>query len=234
MNEQTNLFNETQPMKNSGSEDYMLSEEDEFPVINTHSTYMKIAIKYKLPPDLKSIFKISKIGNSYGFCPDINGDPSLLLGPHWPYFLISFSISTIMFIILHKSYINLSQSILSYFGWPIYFFWAISYIITSVKNPGYPKTNLESIRGSKQMSYCDKCELWNKPKSNTYHCNRCDICIEGHKFHFIFTGHCIGKNNKKEFYIFISATFFLIIYLTVVYYLSKRIRNNENIEIIKL
>ena len=214
MNEELGLFNETQPIKQSSKFQMLnnnnLDEEDEIPSFNSHSTYMKIAIKYKLPPDFKSVFNVLKLGNSYGFCPDINGDPIILIGPHWPFFLSTFFLITIFYIIIHKSYIHNSQIIINYLGWLLYLIWTIIFYLISLKNPGYPKTNLESIRGSKQMSYCDKCELWNKPKSKTYHCNKCDICIEGHKFHCIITGHCIGKKNKKEFYWFIIISFLFI------------------------
>ena len=207
MNEETSLFNEMQPIKQS-SKYQMLNgnqeEEYDYPNINTHSAYMKIAIKYKLPPDLKSVFSISKLGNSYGLCPDINGDPLILIGPQWYFFILTFLLSIIIYIFIYRSYINRSEIIMiKYMSWPLYIVWALLFFFISMINPGYPKTNLESIRGSKQMSYCDKCELWNKPKSNTYHCNICDICIEGHKLHCFITGHCIGCKNKKYFYWFI-------------------------------
>ena len=229
MNEETSLFNETQPIKSSSQYQMLnnsLEENFDYPELNNHSTYMKIAIKYKLPPDFKSVFKISKLGNSYGFCPDINGDPIILIGPQWPIFISTFIILTIIFIFIHKSYIHNSHIILiKYLGWPIYLSWAIFFFITSIKNPGYPKTNLESIRGSKQMSYCDKCELWNKPKSQTYHCNICDVCIEGHKLHFILTGHCIGEKNKKYFYWFIIISIIFLFYILTIYYLNKKSKN---------
>ena len=229
MNEELGLFNETQPIKQSSKFQMLnnndLDEEDEIPSFNSHSTYMKIAIKYKLPPDFKSVFNVLKLGNSYGFCPDINGDPIILIGPHWPFFLSTFFLITIFYIIIHKSYIHNLHIIINYLGWLLYLIWTIIFYSISLKNPGYPKTNLESIRGSKQMSYCDKCELWNKPKSKTYHCNKCDICIEGHKFHCIITGHCIGKKNKKEFYWFIITSIIFLFYLFAICYFNKKTDN---------
>ena len=70
MNESTS-FNETQPIKQSAN--YTMfnnpNEEDQsiYPQINSNSTYMKIAIKYKLPPNFSSVFKISKLGFSICF-----------------------------------------------------------------------------------------------------------------------------------------------------------------------
>ena len=232
MNEELGLLNETHPIK-QGSKNQLLpnnnlEEENEYPTFNSNSTYLKIAIKYKLPPDFKSVFKISKLGNSYGFCPDINGDPLILIGPQWPFFILFFSLITIIYLIIQKSYIiNSNNIIIQYSGWPLFLLWSVFFLITCLKNPGYPKTNLESIRGSKQMLYCDKCELWNKPKSKTYHCNKCDVCIEGQKFHFFITGHCIGNKNKKEFYCFIIISIILFFYLFFIYYYNKELENNK-------
>ena len=220
-------FNETQPIKQSAN--YSIfnnpNEEDQsiYPLINSNSTYMKIAIKYKLPPNFSSIFKISRLGNSYGFCPDVNGDSNLLIGPHWYFFIIFFSLFSIFFYYFNKYFISSANIlILVYIDRFFYIMWAITYLLTSIKNPGYPKTNLENIRGSKQMSYCDKCELWYRPKSKTYHCKKCDVCIEGHKYHCLITGHCIGRKNKKEFYIFVMLSILYMFYLATIYYFNNK------------
>jgi len=220
-------FNETQPIKQSPNYPILnnLNEEDQsiYPQINSNSTYMKIAIKYKLPPNFSSIFKISKLGNSYGFCPDVNGDSNLLIGPHWYFFLLFFSSFSLFFYYFNKYIISSANIlILTYIERLFYIMWSITYLLTSIKNPGYPKTNLENIRGSKQMSYCDKCELWYRPKSKTYHCKKCDVCIEGHKYHCLMTGHCIGRKNKKEFYIFVMLSILYMFYLATIYYFNNK------------
>ena len=226
MNE-SSLFNETQPIKQSSNYPMLSNnnpeDQSDFPQINSSSRYMKIAIKYKLPPNFSSIFKITKLGNSYGFCPDVNGDSNILIGPHWPFFIITFTSLSFFLYLFNKYYIITADIlVLIYIERLFYIMWAITYIITSLKNPGYPKTNLESIRGSKQMSYCDKCELWYRPKSKTYHCKKCDVCIEGHRFHCVITGHCIGRKNKKEFYIFVMLSILIIFYLSTIYYFNNK------------
>ena len=225
MNE-SSLFNETQPIKQSSNYPMLnnnTEDQSDFPQINSSSRYMKIAIKYKLPPNFSSIFKITKLGNSYGFCPDVNGDSNILIGPHWPFFIITFTSISFFLYLFNKYYIITADIlVLIYIERLFYIMWAITYIITSLKNPGYPKTNLESIRGSKQMSYCDKCELWYRPKSKTYHCKKCDVCIEGHRFHCVITGHCIGRKNKKEFYIFVMLSILIIFYLSTIYYFNNK------------
>ena len=226
MNE-SSLFNETQPIKQSSNYPMLTNnnpeDQSDFPQINSSSRYMKIAIKYKLPPNFSSIFKITKLGNSYGFCPDVNGDSNILIGPHWPFFIITFTSISFFLYLFNKYYIITADIlVLIYIERLFYIMWAITYIITSLKNPGYPKTNLESIRGSKQMSYCDKCELWYRPKSKTYHCKKCDVCIEGHRFHCVITGHCIGRKNKKEFYIFVMLSILIIFYMSTIYYFNNK------------
>ena len=226
MNE-SSLFNETQPIKHSSNYPMLTNnnpeDQSDFPQINSSSRYMKIAIKYKLPPNFSSIFKITKLGNSYGFCPDVNGDSNILIGPHWPFFIITFTSISFFLYLFNKYYIITADIlVLIYIERLFYIMWAITFIITSLKNPGYPKTNLESIRGSKQMSYCDKCELWYRPKSKTYHCKKCDVCIEGHRFHCVITGHCIGRKNKKEFYIFVMLSILIIFYLSTIYYFNNK------------
>ena len=231
--DETTLFNETQPIKQSKNYPMLnnnnMEDQSDYPQINSTSRYMKIAIKYKLPPNFSSIFKITKLGNSYGFCPDVNGDSNILIGPQWYIFIITFiSFSTFLFLFNKYYIIPTDILILIYIERMFYIMWAITYILTALKNPGYPKTNLENIRGSKQMFYCDKCELWYRPKSRTYHCKKCDICIEGHRFHFILSGHCIGRKNKKEFYIFIMLTILFIFYLSTIYYFNnKKTTNNK-------
>ena len=224
---ESNIFNETQPIKQS-TDSHILNNNNtedisEYPQINSSSRYMKIAIKYKLPPNFSSIFKISRLGNSYGFCPDVNGDSNILIDPQWPFFIITFILLSTFLYLFNKYFIITADIlVLIYIERMFYIMWAITYILTSIKNPGYTKTNLESIRGSKQMSYCDKCELWYRPKSKTYHCKKCDVCIEGHRFHCIITGHCIGRKNKKEFYIFVMLSILFIFYLSTIYYFNNR------------
>jgi hypothetical protein len=51
--------------------------------------------------------------------------------------------------------------------------------------------------------YCEKCKVF-KPK-RVFHCERCDICIEGFDHHCPWMSKCIGKKNLKSFYLFILS-----------------------------
>ena len=192
---------------------------------------MKIAIKYKLPPNFSSIFKISKIGNSYGFCPDVNGDSNILIGPHWYIFLITFAFFSTLLYFFNKYYLIPSNIlILIYIERMFYIMWATTYTLTSIKNPGYPKTNLESIRGSKQMSYCDKCELWYRPKSKTYHCKNVIYVLKDIDIIVLLLGIVLEGKIRKNF-IFLSCylycTFFIYPRFIILIIKSRKIKNNK-------
>ena len=137
MNE-SSLFNETQPIKQSSNYPMLTNnnpeDQSDFPQINSSSRYMKIAIKYKLPPNFSSIFKITKLGNSYGFCPDVNGDSNILIGPHWPFFIITFTSISFFLYLFNKYYIITADIlVLIYIERLFYIMWAITFIITSLK-----------------------------------------------------------------------------------------------------
>lgn len=224
--ESNKMYNETEPIKQSSNYKIMSNNNEDNHFNNNnksgiHSTYMKFAIKYKLPANFQSILSVSHLGSSIGLCPDINGDPLIILGPQWPLFLGLFILLSFSYFFIHYYLDYHSFQILLKFGWPLYIIWSITYLITSLKNPGYPKTNLESVRGSKEMSYCDKCEIWYKPESQTIHCDKCDICIEGYIHHCSCTGHCIGTRNKNMFYLFVVFSTIFLSYLLICFALNK-------------
>ena len=142
--DETTLFNETQPIKQSKNYPMLnnnnMEDQSDYPQINSTSRYMKIAIKYKLPPNFSSIFKITKLGNSYGFCPDVNGDSNILIGPQWPIFIITFIFLSTFLFLFNKYYIIPTDIlILIYIERMFYIMWAITYILIALKNPGYQK-----------------------------------------------------------------------------------------------
>ena len=170
----------------------------------------KLYIKYN---KYFRLCKMTKIGKSYSFFYDKNGDPLIIIGPNWPYCIILFIFSTLVFTFIYFYYNEQSSTIIKFSDWMIFLIWSISYFAMCMKNPGYPKTCPESIKGTKEMSYCDKCEIWYKPSSSTIHCEICDICIEGFSYHCFWAGHCIGANNKIEFYLFLFISLLFPIYL---------------------
>ena len=214
------LINETQPIKKGefllnsiNNENHFDSSLSKDPNNSFKSTYEKFGIKLHIPENLTSIFKISKIGKSVGLFPNKNGDPQIIIGPQWPFFLLFQIISLCTFLYIYNKYNENSTNFIKILDWLFFIIWIITSIIVSLKNPGYPKISLESVGGNKEMLYCDKCEIWYKPLSSTFHCDICDICVEGHIRHCLLTGHCIGDNNKKIFYGFLIISAIFTIYL---------------------
>ena len=158
-------------------------------------------------------FKMTKIGKSTALFYNKNDDPLFIIGPQWPYCLGLTIGITIIYIFIYFYYNTNSSTFVKILDWIFYILWSISYIYTSIKNPGYPKMCSETIKGTKEMLYCEKCELWYKPTSSTIHCEICDICIEGFTHHCFWFGHCIGINNKKEFYVFLILSVIFPVYL---------------------
>jgi hypothetical protein len=161
------------------------------------------------------ILKMTKIGNTKAFFYNTNDDPLFIIGPQWPYCLALLIGITLIYILIYLYFNKNSSTLVKIIDWILYILWDISYISTCIKNPGYPKMCSETIKGNKDMLYCEKCELWYKPTSSTIHCDICDICIEGFTHHCFWFGHCIGINNKKEFYAFLFLSFIFPIYLMV-------------------
>jgi len=157
--------------------------------------------------------KTTKLGKSFALLYNENDDPFIIIGPQWPYCVILLSISTLIYICIFLYYKSRLSLFIKISDWIIFLLWVFSYVFMCMKNPGFPKMNSESIRGTKDMSYCEKCEVWYKPSSSTIHCEICDICIEGYTQHCILSGHCIGVNNKFNFYVFLVFSMIFPIYL---------------------
>ena len=49
-------------------------------------------------------------------------------------------------------------------------------------------------------------------KRRTYHCDICDVCVDGYDHHCVFVGKCIGRGNMGQF-----KEFLLIIFGTMIY-----------------
>ena len=170
---------------------------------------------YLSPNKCFQLFKMTKMGKSFAFFYNKNDDPMCIIGPQWQYCIILLIIATVAYIFIYLYYNNKSTTLIKISDWIFFGIWLLSYIFICIKNPGYPKNCSESIKGTKEMSYCDKCEIWYKLSSSTIHCEICDICIEGYTHHCTWTGHCIGGDNKKYFYLFLLISILFPIYLMI-------------------
>ena len=132
--------------------------------------------------------------------------------------VLTFLSNTILNLAIDQSY---NRTI--FIGWIIYYIQLASYIITVLKNPGIPTYQMSILNNTSkdQSKTCNICQIIIVPNTKTHHCKECNICIIGYDHHCPWTSKCIGKDNLKEFYIFLSSTVILFIYLIYAVSFSK-------------
>ena len=150
----------------------------------------------------------------------------------FPYYLfLFFHFLYIYFIIIFEfPFIDLKRIMLLY---RIYLLWTglvwIYIIYFLNKSPGKIKTNkknylLNLIENDNKNEidlwyYCIKCKIKKEPNSN--HCYFCDECYSDFDHHCIWLKKCIGKNNKKDFYVLILIILLNAIFNIIICFLSE-------------
>lgn len=124
-----------------------------------------------------------RIGNLYTFLFDKNGDPLIVIGPHWPFFAcLSTTITIISFIFFYFLWNSLSIVIRSV-GLLLYVLQISSYVFIFLKNPGLPLQRQQLRTMPSQLErgfkYCDQCHILVKVEEKTSHCDDCNVCIIG-------------------------------------------------------
>ena len=154
------------------------------------------------------------VGRTLFLFLDKYSNPLFIIGPNWPMFICLISTLSLLMLFIFLKFWSSLGFYTKLFGKIIYFTFIISYTYTSLINPGYPRNTIGRSFGIPKNDYyfCEYCGFYLRKCSYGSHCDQCKICIEKYEHHCVWTGHCIGKNNKITFYIFLFSTFALIIY----------------------
>ena len=172
----------------------------------------------KIPAQNCQFYKF--VGRTLFLFLDKYSNPLFIIGPQWPIFICLTTVISLIMLFLYLKYWCVYGFYTKLIG--VILFWAfiISYTYTSLINPGYPRNTIGRAFGipKNDYYYCEYCGFYLKKCSYGSHCEICQICIEKHDHHCVWTGHCIGKNNKISFYIFVVSVFCLIFYFGYAFY----------------
>ena len=192
---------------------------------------------YYKPKTKFNTMKATRKGNMLMMCYNSNGEPLIVIGPHWPFTIcVMLFIDAIIFFYFHFLK-NLLQNTIYKLGIVISFIQIFSYVIIFILNPGIPQKelwieNYFKNRNSNSMndiseSYriCNICKIVRRNSDNTHHCDECNICIKGVDHHCSWISKCISVKNKKLYYLFLLSTFSLLIYFILALFSLLFVRN---------
>ncbi|KAM3290204.1 protein S-acyltransferase 8 isoform X1 [Capsicum chacoense] len=90
-----------------------------------------------------------------------------------------------------------------------------------------PRTKEVLVNGLPvRVKYCETCMLYRPPRCS--HCSVCDNCVERFDHHCPWVGQCIGKRNYRCFFLFVSSTALLCVFVFSISALYLKLLTDES------
>lgn len=169
--------------------------------------------------------QMHKIGNTYAFGFNEYSQPKYIIGPHWYLYLLMniliIGLGTFIYIEFLNRVFNQFLGVL--FVLSIIFLLGV-YFYNFIINPGilYKQLNQKD-----NGDFCQICESYIPPGSNTVHCKFCNVCVTGFDHHCAWIGKCVGKNNLFSFYFLLGSVsvVYAVIFGAAIYFVIKTLNS---------